>query len=81
MMVYDPKNEWTALYKYQNELSYPAEGVIRILKGVFPGLLIPKPCAGKILDLGCGGELTCLPSCAAFVLPDHVHSIAAITLL
>jgi SAM-dependent methyltransferase len=54
MMMYDAKNEWIALYKDQNDLSYPAEGVIRILKGVFPGLLMPKPCAGKILDLGCG---------------------------
>jgi SAM-dependent methyltransferase len=51
---YDAKDEWTRLYKVQSELSYPAEGVIRILKGSFPGLLMPKPGAGKILDLGCG---------------------------
>lgn len=53
-MVYDAKNEWTKLYNVQNDLSYPAEGVIRILKGSFPGLLMPNPKTGKILDLGCG---------------------------
>jgi len=53
-MAYDAKNEWTTLYQNQNDLSYPAEGVIRILKGVFPELVMPKPTAGKILDLGCG---------------------------
>lgn len=53
-MSYDAKNEWAKLYRGQSELSYPAEGVIRILKGSFPGLLMPKPRAGKILDLGCG---------------------------
>ena len=53
-MPYDAKSEWTRLYNVQNDLSYPAEGVIRILKGSFPKLLMPKPRAGKILDLGCG---------------------------
>ena len=54
MMAYNAKNEWTKLYKDQNDLSYPAEGVIRILKGDFPELLMPNPSTGKILDLGCG---------------------------
>ena len=53
-MSYNAKNEWTGLYKTQNGLAYPAEGVIRILKGTFPSLLMPKPDSGKILDLGCG---------------------------
>jgi len=50
-MQYDAKSEWTNLYRWQTDMSYPAEGVIRILKGSFPGLLMPKPTAGKILDL------------------------------
>jgi SAM-dependent methyltransferase len=52
--TYNAKNEWTRLYQDTNDLSYPAEGVIRILKGTFPELLMPKPTSGKILDLGCG---------------------------
>ena len=54
MMPYDAKGEWTRLYQGTSEFAYPAEGVIRILKGTFPTLLMPKPKAGKILDLGCG---------------------------
>ena len=53
-MSYDAKSEWTKIYKGQNVMAYPAEGVIRILKGAFPILLMPKPKGGKILDLGCG---------------------------
>lgn len=53
-MIYDAKNEWTRLYSTANDIAYPAEGVIRILKGEFPGLKMPKPKAGAILDLGCG---------------------------
>ena len=53
-MSYDAKTEWTKNHNSRNEMSYPAEGVIRILKGSFPELLMPKPRTGKILDLGCG---------------------------
>jgi ubiquinone/menaquinone biosynthesis C-methylase UbiE len=35
-------------------MSYPAEGVIRILKGSFPDLKMSTPVCGRILDLGCG---------------------------
>ena len=53
-MHYSAKDEWTRLYLNSEEISYPAEGVIRILKGSFPSLKMPKPASGKILDLGCG---------------------------
>lgn len=53
-MSYDAKSEWTRLYSVNNQMAYPAEGVIRILKGSFPALLMPKPSSGNILDLGCG---------------------------
>jgi SAM-dependent methyltransferase len=53
-MSYNAKQEWNKLYTPNMDLSYPAEGVIRILKGTFPGLIMPKPSKGKILDLGCG---------------------------
>jgi SAM-dependent methyltransferase len=53
-MKYDAKNKWGSLYEPGSNMSYPAEGVIRILKGSFPDLKMPKPNSGKILDLGCG---------------------------
>lgn len=53
-MSYDAQTEWTTLYTQNTAIAYPAEGVIRILKGRFPDLAMPKPTSGKILDLGCG---------------------------
>ena len=35
---YEPKKNWTKLFNKVNEISYPAEGVIRIFKGKFPKL-------------------------------------------
>lgn len=36
-------------------LAYPAEYVIRIFRGSYPGLRMPKPQAGQsVLDVGCG---------------------------
>jgi len=53
-MTYNAKDEWTRLYQASEEIAYPAEGVIRLLKGTFPGLKMPRPTSGNILDLGCG---------------------------
>ena len=53
-MVYDAKLDWSSIHKRQSNLAYPAEGVIRIFKGAYPGLHMPKPNYGNILDLGCG---------------------------
>lgn len=53
-MNYDAKIDWGNLYDEPKEISFPAEGVIRIFKGTFRGLGMPKPTSGKILDLGCG---------------------------
>jgi len=53
-MKYNAKNEWSKLYGPGSNISYPAEGVIRILKGTFPDLHMLKPTSGSILDLGCG---------------------------
>lgn len=52
--MYNAKREWLNLYSGNDAVSYPAEGVIRIFKGSFPGLRMPKPISGNILDLGCG---------------------------
>jgi len=51
---YNAKKEWERLYGPESRIAYPAEGVIRILKGTFPTLSMPKPTEGNILDLGCG---------------------------
>jgi len=53
-MQYNAKKEWQKLYIENQSIAYPAEGVIRILKGKFPRLKMPKPTSGNILDLGCG---------------------------
>tara|TARA_B100000315_G_C14394554_1_gene503616 strand:- start:394 stop:666 length:273 start_codon:yes stop_codon:yes gene_type:complete len=53
-MYYSAKKEWKKLYIHNDNIAYPAEGVIRILKGSFPGLKMPKPNYGNILDVGCG---------------------------
>lgn len=49
------KNEWTDFYKQNTDISYPAEGVIRIFKGKFPNLDLSDLKPGcKVLDLGAG---------------------------
>ena len=53
-MTYNAASEWESIYS-KEDLYYPAEGVIRILKGKFPGLDMERPQKGqKILDAGCG---------------------------
>ncbi len=52
-MTYDAKDDWHKIYG-GGSLAYPAEGVIRIFKGQFPRLTMPRPTAGKILDVGFG---------------------------
>ena len=54
-MTYDAQGSWNKLYASSTEMAWPAEGVIRIFKGRFPDLTMPKPAAGqKVLDVGCG---------------------------
>ena len=51
---YSAASEWTKAIT-QQEISYPPEYVIRIFKGNYPNLKMPKPTKGqKILDVGCG---------------------------
>lgn len=46
---------WTEFYNHATDISYPAEGVIRILKGTTPNNKMPKPLRGKsICDIGFG---------------------------
>lgn len=54
-MAYSSTAAWDRLYGGQGAMAYPAEGVIRIFKGRFPGLTMPSRTEGlSILDLGCG---------------------------
>ncbi len=51
---YEPKKKWTKLFNKIDNISYPAEGVIRIFKGSFPKLKLKYKKYNKILDLGFG---------------------------
>lgn len=54
-MAYESGKAWDKLYLQQSEMAYPAEGVIRIFKGRFPDLTMPREHEGlSIMDLGCG---------------------------
>lgn len=54
-MTYQSGEAWDKLYLQQSDMAYPAEGVIRLFKGRFPELTMPRGEAGlSILDLGCG---------------------------
>lgn len=54
-MGYDSKKAWGELYSGDGQIAYPAEGVIRIFKGTFPALTMPRDHANlSILDMGCG---------------------------
>ena len=51
----DAANQWTQFYTKNTDIMYPAEAVIRIFKGEYPNLKMPKPKRGdSILDVGCG---------------------------
>jgi ubiquinone/menaquinone biosynthesis C-methylase UbiE len=53
-MKYDPRDQWTkAIRDHAVHDSYPAQGLIRILRGSFP-TLTPFEKHGKALDCGCG---------------------------
>lgn len=54
-MSYDAAGTWSTIYSNTDDISYPAEGVIRIFKGSFPELKMPPPSPGDgVLDVGCG---------------------------
>ena len=51
----DAARQWTNFYVDNPGTMYPAEAVIRIFKGSYPNLTMPKPKPGdSILDVGCG---------------------------
>jgi ubiquinone/menaquinone biosynthesis C-methylase UbiE len=53
-MSYDTRQEWNrTIHKQLAQDAYPAQGLIRILRGSFPELT-PFSKSGKALDLGCG---------------------------
>jgi SAM-dependent methyltransferase len=54
-LMSDAANQWTNFYTTNTEMMYPAEAVIRIFKGAYPNLKMPKPKPmDRILDVGCG---------------------------
>jgi len=55
-MAYQSDRSWNKLYLEQNDMAYPAEGVIRLFKGRFPELKMSRDDHNgrSILDLGCG---------------------------
>lgn len=54
-MNYSAVDSWNSVYLSGHHMAYPAEGVIRIFKGSFPTLKMPRPVAGQsIIDVGCG---------------------------
>jgi len=64
-MSYNAADIWTKVYSNSSAMAYPAEGVIRVLKGSFPGLRLPKPSPGQtVLDLGFGDGRH-VPLCAS----------------
>ena len=54
IQIYKPEKKWTNLFNNIKNISYPAEGVIRIFKGKFPKLKLKLKKSDKILDAGFG---------------------------
>ena len=52
--MYSASKSWDQIYSSNNEISYPAEGVIRIFKGTAPDLAMPRETGNSILDVGAG---------------------------
>lgn len=61
-MTINTQNSWVRQYGNRNEMAYPPEYVIRIFKGNYPRLALPKNSFSgkKIVDVGCG-DGRCLP--------------------
>ena len=54
-MIYRAATQWTSYFSGAEGVAYPSEYVIRIYRGNYPRLAMPKPVAGqRILDVGCG---------------------------
>jgi SAM-dependent methyltransferase len=72
---YQPGSQWTGHFAQQG-LAYPAEYVIRIFRGSYPHLAMPKPTPGQsVLDVGCGDGRH-LPFFANLGLEAHGVEIA-----
>ncbi len=52
--MYSASKSWDKIYSTNSDISYPAEGVIRIFKGTAPGLEMPREPHHSILDVGAG---------------------------
>jgi len=53
-MSYQAGNQWAKHFQASG-ISYPAEYLIRIFRGTYPNLKMPKPkCGQRALDVGCG---------------------------
>ena len=66
IQIYKPEKKWTNLFNNIENISYPAEGVIRIFKGKFPKLKLKLKKSDKILILYCEilkypMKIQCLP--------------------
>ena len=73
---YQAGNQWTGHFAAQ-ALAYPAEYVIRIFRGNYPHLAMPRPQPGQsVLDVGCGDGRH-LPFFASLGLETHGVEIAA----
>ncbi|MDO9227515.1 MAG: class I SAM-dependent methyltransferase [Pseudomonadota bacterium] len=77
---YQAGNQWTGHFAghfANHALAYPAEYVIRIFRGSYPHLAMPKPQSGQsVLDVGCGDGRH-LPFFASLGLDAHGVEIAA----
>lgn len=51
---YNAISSWNSIYTKSQDIAFPPEGLIRILKGQFPDLNFDKSNINTVLDIGCG---------------------------
>lgn len=52
-MIYDAQSNWKSFFEKQQQMPFPSEGLIRVIRGHYPYLPdLPRGC--KALDVGCG---------------------------
>lgn len=75
--MYDAADQWTKEYTTKTDIMYPPEALIRILKGSYSGLKMPKPKVGdSVLDVGCGDGRN-FPLLASFGMKLYGTEISA----